>query len=119
MPTPEQNKETIRRINRGFETGDDAAILACLCDDVRWDVPGAFTASGKAEFAKNIRNENFTNRPVIRHINEIAEGDYVAVEGEVESEMVSGAVFRAFFHNTYFFENGRVKKMTSYLVPKA
>jgi hypothetical protein len=31
--------------------------------------------------------------------------------------MINGTLFRAFFHNTYKLENGKVKSMTSYLVP--
>jgi ketosteroid isomerase-like protein len=111
------NKEIIRKLNKGFEAGDEETILFCLTDDIYWNVPGAFTANGKEEYRKQITNENFTGTPVITIINEIAEGNNVAVEGKVESRMTNGTLFKAFFHNTYKLENGKVKYMTSYLVP--
>jgi uncharacterized protein len=112
-----KNKEIIRKINRGFEEDDVEAILSCLADDVRWDVAGYFTANGKEEFRKQIHNEAFVGAPAITIINEIAEGDYVAVEGRVESRMKTGVLFKAVFHNTYRLENQKVKAMTSYVVP--
>jgi uncharacterized protein len=111
------NKEIIRKINRGFEVDDVEAILSCLADDVRWDVAGYFTAVGKEEFRTQIHNEAFVGPPKITIINEIAEGDYVAVEGRVESRMKTGVLFKAVFHNTYRLENQKVKAMTSYVVP--
>lgn len=111
------NKEIIRKINRGFEADDVEAILSCLADDVRWDVPGHFTAIGKEEFRQQIHNEAFVGAPTITIINEIAERDRVAVEGRVESRMKTGILFKAVFHNTYHLENQKVKAMTSYAVP--
>ena len=111
------NKEVIRKINRGFEADDVEAILSCLTDDVRWDVPGHFIAKGKEEFRQQIHNEAFVGAPTITIINEIAEGDNVAVEGRVESRMKTGVLFKAVFHNTYRLENHKVKAMTSYVVP--
>ena len=113
------NKEIVRRINQGFEAEDVEAILSCLADDIHWDVAGHFTAMGKEEFRKQVHNEAFVGAPKITIVNEIAEGDYVAVEGRVESRMKSGVLFKAVFHNTYRLENQKVKAMTSYVVPIA
>jgi len=112
-----RNKEIIRKLNRGFEADDTEAILSCLADDVRWDVAGFFTAMGKEEYRKQIHNDNFQGAPAITIKNEIAEGNFVAVEGSVECKMKDGSIFKAFFHNTYRLENEKVKAMTSYLVP--
>jgi ketosteroid isomerase-like protein len=112
------NKEIVRTINKGFEDDDVEKILSCLADDVRWEVANVFTAIGKEEFRKQIRNENFYP-PIITIKNEIAEGNFVAVEGSVESKMKDGGIFRAFFHNTYRIENSKIKVMISYLVAKS
>ena len=112
-----KNKEIVRKLNKGFEADDTASILSCLADDVRWEVAGFFTANGKEEYREQIHNDNFTGAPVITIKNEIAEGNYVAVEGRVESMMKNGVLFKAFFHNTYYLENEKIKEMTSYLVP--
>ena len=111
------NKEIIKKLNKAFEADDVDAILSCLADDVRWDVAGYFTAIGKEEFRQQIHHEAFIGAPRITIINDIAEGDYVAVEGRVESRMKSGAPFKAVFHNTYRLEDQKVKAMASYVVP--
>lgn len=114
-----RNKEIIRKLNKGFEADDTEAILSCLADDIRWDVAGAFTAIGKEEYRKQIHNDNFVGAPAITIKNEIAEGNFVTVEGSVECKMKDGNIFKAVFHNTYRLENEKVKAMTSYLVPGA
>ena len=116
--TPSENKEIVRKINKGFASGDTEAILEHIADDVRWDIPGFSTAIGKEAFRKEIHNENFQGLPTITVTNDIAEGDYVAVEGEVKALTKNGAPFDAFFHNKYRLEDGKVKHMTSYLVVK-
>ena len=113
-----KNKEVIRKLNKGFEQDDTDAILSCLADDVRWELPGVFTATGKEEYRSQIHNDAFEGAPVITIKNEIAEGNQVAVEGSVECKMKNGIIFKAYFHNTYTLENEKVKEMTSYLVPK-
>ena len=113
------NKEIIRKLNKGFEADDPEIILSCLADDIRWDVPGAFTAIGKEEYRQQIHNDNFVGAPTITIKNEIAEGNFVAVEGSVECKMKDGNIFKAVFHNTYLLGNEKVKAMTSYLVPVA
>ena len=116
--TPSENKEIIRKINKGFANGDTDGILEHIAEDVRWDIPGFSTAIGKEAFRKEIHNESFQGLPTITIINDIAEGDYVAVEGEVKALTANGEPFAAFFHNKYRLENGKVKHMTSYLVVK-
>jgi uncharacterized protein len=113
------NKEVIRKLNKGFEAGDEETILSCLTDDIHWTVAGYFAANGKEEYRKQITNENFSGLPVITIINEIEENNQVAVEGEVRAKFANGSPFKAFFHNTYRLESGKVKAMTSYLVPAA
>lgn len=111
------NRELIRNLNKGFESGDESEVLKCIAEDVLWEVPNAFIARGKEEFRQNIRNENFTGDPVIEIINEIEEGNYLAVEELVQAKYISGDIFKAKFHNTYYIENQKLKRMTSYLVP--
>ncbi|MBC7872401.1 MAG: nuclear transport factor 2 family protein [Ferruginibacter sp.] len=113
-----KNKEVVRRINEGFGANDVDKILSCLADDIKWTIAGYSTAVGKEEFRKEIHNEDFEGIPVITIKNEIAEGDHVAVEGFVQSTIKGGEIFEAFFHNTYRLEDGKIKEMTSYVVPK-
>lgn len=112
-----RNKEIVRKLNRAFEADDIEAILSCLADDIRWHVAGHFTTNGKEEFRGQIHNDAFEGPPTITIINEIAEGNYVAVEGSVSNKMKNGILFKAVLHNTYRLENQKVRAMTSYVVP--
>ncbi|MFI5220124.1 MAG: nuclear transport factor 2 family protein [Bacteroidia bacterium] len=114
----EKNKEVIRKVNAGFMSGDNEAILSHLTDDVRWHINGKLSAVGKEEFRKEINNEAFEGIPVINVTKEIAEDDYVAAEGTVQSRMKGGAPFEAFFFDIYRLENGKIKEMRSYVVEK-
>ena len=113
----EANKQVVRKLNRAFESDDAETILSCLADDIRWHVAGHFTANGKQEFRNQIHNDAFEGAPTITIKNEIAEGDHLAVEGAVTSRFKGGAPFNAVFHNTYLLKDGKVKAMTSYVVP--
>jgi uncharacterized protein len=112
----EANKDVIRKLNRGFELGDDDVILSCLADDVVWHVPPFFTARGKAEFKAQITGPASDGPPIIELREVIAEANNVTVEGYVTNRFIGGAVFRGLFHNAYRLRDGVVVKMTSYVV---
>ncbi|MEP6926718.1 MAG: nuclear transport factor 2 family protein [Ginsengibacter sp.] len=112
------NKEIIRIVNEGFLENDSEKILLYVADDVHWDMPGMFTHVGKDAFRKEINNDNFVGVPTITIKTEMAEGDYVAVEGEVQCKKKDGGVFDAVFCDTYRFENGKIKEMRSYVIEK-
>jgi ketosteroid isomerase-like protein len=44
------NKRTVERYMEAFGIGDHAEVLACLTDDVEWEMPGTFHMSGKEAF---------------------------------------------------------------------
>ena len=113
-----KNKEIIRKVNDGFAADDTETILSYVADDVRWTIAGMSTAVGKDEFRKEIHNDAFEGPPTITIKNEIEEGNFVAVEGTVQCKMKGGGIFEALFHNTYCLEAGKIKEMTSYIVPK-
>ncbi len=113
----ESNQQVIRNINKAFELGDHDAIIACLANDIVWEVPPHFTARGKREFRSFITNPTADGPPVIELRDFTAEGNRVTVEGYVENKFVGGGVFKARFHNAYVLRDGLVVKMTSYVVP--
>jgi uncharacterized protein len=112
------NKEIIRKVNEAFAADDTEGILFHVADDVRWEVAGFSIAVGKEAFRKEIHNEAFEGAPIITIKNEIAEGDYVAVEGTVLATLKGGTKIPLLFHNTYRLEDGKIKEMTSYVVPE-
>lgn len=110
------NKEIIQKVNDAFAAGDTDTILSFVADDVRWDVVGFSTATGKEEFRREVENENFEGRPAITITSAIEEGDRVAVEGRVMTKPIGGDPVELYFHNAYRLENGKIREMRSYLV---
>src|SRR6187455_2033865 len=110
------NKEIVRKVNEGFNAGDSDAIVQYVTDDVTWECPGFFSYKGKEAFRKEINNDAFTGKPVITVINELEDGDMVAVEGSVKSMKKDGSPFSCRFFDFYRLEDGKIKEMRSYLV---
>ena len=75
------NKRTIEKYLDGFRTSDHAQVLACLTEDVVWDIPGMFQLRGKEAFNKEIENEAFVGSPTITTSRMTEENDVVVVEG--------------------------------------
>ena len=75
----------------GFRTGDHEAILACLTDDVTWEMPPYFALSGKSAFDDAIENEASPGPPDIQLTRLVEEGDVVVAEGAVQAALKAGA----------------------------
>ena len=80
------NKQTVMDYMDAFNAGDHAKILACLTDDIVWEMPGVYHHSGKAAFDKEIENEAFVGRPTIKIIRLVEESDVVVAEDCTKQE---------------------------------
>ena len=119
-------KAVVEAYFEGFRQGDHAAILACLTDDVRWDLPGFRHLVGKVAFDGEIENEAFTGRPTLEIDRLIEEGDTVVAGGEGRGTLVDGEVFPFAYCDVFTFaapaaadpSGGRlIQRVESYLVP--
>lgn len=109
------NKKIVEDYMEGFRRSDHAAILACLTEDVEWILPGS-RLGGKAAFDKEIENPAFTGRPVI-HITRLTEENNVVIaEGRVQASRKDGPRLHAAFCDVFEFENGKIRRLTSYLM---
>ncbi len=91
-------------------------VLSCLTDDVEWVIPGMFRIQGKDAFDKEIENEAFTGSPIIAVTRITEENDVVLAEGSVRAQRKDGDVLDAVFCDAFEMENGKIKKLTSYLM---
>lgn len=112
------NKAVVETYMDGFNESDHAKILSCLTDDVVWEMPGFFYLEGKEQFDKEIENDAFEGRPTITIIMMVEEGDIVVAEGAVKCKMKNGGLLDALFCDVFHFENGKIRKLTSYLMHK-
>jgi ketosteroid isomerase-like protein len=110
------NKTSVQTYIDGFVEGDHAKILDCLTDDVSWEMPGFFSRAGKEAFDAEIENEGFVGGPKIEVLRMIEEDDVVVAEGTVTHARTSGSPLMASFCDVFHMENGKIKRLTSYLM---
>lgn len=110
-----ENKRTVERCLDGFRHADAAQILACLTDDVVWEVPGVFRRVGKQAFRAEIERDASAGRPVIAVARVIEEGDVVMAEGTVQSPCHDGSRLDAAFCDVFSMRGGRIARLVTYL----
>ncbi|HEY4612843.1 MAG TPA: nuclear transport factor 2 family protein [Bacteroidota bacterium] len=110
------NKKVVETYMDGFRTTDHGKILSCLTDDVVWDMPGFFHHEGKEAFDKEIENPNADGNPSIAIVRLVEEGNVVVAEGTVTANMKGGALLDAVFCDVFHFRDGKINKLTTYLM---
>ena len=112
------NKKVVETFMEGFNTGDNAKILSCLADDVIWELVGSFYLKDKDQFEKEINNEAADGNPIITISQLVEEGNVVVAEGAVKGKLKNGGFMDALFCEIFHFDNGKVKKLTTYHIEK-
>lgn len=110
-----ENKQTVARYMDGFRTSNHAQILACLTEDVVWDMPGAFHLVGKDAFDGEIENAAFVGHPDITVTRMTEENDVVVAEGAVRVARRGGGELHAVFCDVFELTGARIKRLTTYL----
>lgn len=110
------NKATIQKYIEGFRQGDHSSILSCLTDDVIWEMPGVYSREGRGAFDTEIENEGFIGRPEISIARLVEEDDVVVAEGTVRHPRTEGDPLHARFCDLFQMEEGKIKRLTSYLM---
>ncbi len=111
-----ENKRTVDRYMEGFRKSDHELVLSCLTDDVEWEIPGVFHTVGKSDFDKNIEDDAFVGSPTITISRMVEENDVVIAEGAVRIRKRDGGFLDAVFCNVFAMQNGKIKRLTSYLI---
>ena len=109
-------KDIVEKYMQGFRNTDHAMILSCLTDDVVWELPGYYYHEGIKAFDKEIANPNADGHPDIVVTRMIEEGNIVVAEGSVKAKMKDGRKINAVFCDVFHFTNGKISKLTSYLM---
>ena len=111
-------KQIVERYFEGFRRSDHAQVLACLTDDVVWDVIGHTHLEGKEAFDGEIENENFAGSPTLVIDRLIEEDNTVVAIGKGEGTFKSGGVFRFAYCTVFTFTDDLVNRVESYVVPE-
>jgi len=111
-----ENKKTIATYMDGFRASDHGQILACLTEDVEWEIPGAFHVRGRAAFDEQIENEAFVGSPMISVTRMTEEDDVVVAEGSVRTQRKDGAILTLVFCDVFEMQGGKIRRLVSYLM---
>ena len=110
------NKKTVERYMEGFRRSDHEEILACLTDDVEWEIPGLFHVRGREAFDRHIEDEGFVGSPDITVTRLTEESDVVLAEGLVRAHRKDGTVLNLAFCDVFEMRDARIRKLVSYLM---
>jgi uncharacterized protein len=110
-------KGVVEEYFEGFRQGDHGRILACLTDDVAWDLPGYAHLTGKDAFDREIENDEFTGRPTLRVDRLIEEDVAVVAIGDGSATRKDGDTHHFAFCDVFTFAGDRIRRVESYLVP--
>jgi ketosteroid isomerase-like protein len=111
------HKEVVETYFEGFRRSDHKQILACLTDDVVWDLPGYAHLRGKDAFDGEIENPDFVGSPTLIVDRLIEEADTVVAIGNGETTHKSGELHRFVFCDVFTFAGDEIGRVESYLVP--
>ena len=109
-------KDIVRTYIDGFEKSDHEQILACLTDDIRWTVFGAYRLEGKEAYDAEIENPAFTGSPTITITRMVEEDDVVMAEMTLEAQRATGETMRAAMGEVFVFRNGKIAERRAYVV---
>lgn len=101
----------------GFRAGDHATILACLTDDVTWDIVGHATATGLAEFDALIDGAPGASLPRLTLHTTVEQGDEVVVFGSGEFDGPDGVLHSFRFADRFTIRAHLICGLVSYVVP--
>ena len=111
------NKSTVKLYMDAFNELDHEKILSCLSDDVIWEIHGHRKLQGKENFDAEIENEGFEGKPEITLNRMTEENNVVIAEGTVLAKPKNQVPILLAFCDVFEFENGKIKKLISYLTP--
>ena len=110
-------KAVVSQYFEGFRRSDHEAVLACLTDDVVWDLPGFKHLEGKAAFDDEIENPAFEGSPALTVDRLVEEGDVVVAVGTGSTTRVGGQSMAFAFCDVFTFDGPLVRRVESYVVP--
>jgi ketosteroid isomerase-like protein len=112
-----KRKAVVERYFDGFRRSDHDQILACLTDDIVWDIAGFTHLEGKDAYDNEIENPDFVGSPTLDVDRMVEEGDVVVALGTGASTQAGGAEFRFAFCDVFTFVGDLVSRRESYVVP--
>lgn len=111
-----KNKRIVEKILKEFAKKNNASYLDYLADNIRWNIVGMPSISGKSEFVKAVVTLEIENFPSVNVDKIIAEGDYVVVESRGKDINETGENNSPAYCDIYCIKNGKIQELTTYVV---
>lgn len=111
------HKDLVQEYHEGFRQSDHARVLACLTENVVWDIPGFRHLEGKAEFDGEIENPDFEGSPTLFVDRLVEEGDTVVAIGRGEGRHKVGGPFRFAYCTVFTFNGDLIGRVESHVAP--
>ncbi len=112
-----RNKATVERYLDGFRRTDHTQILACLTEDIRWTVYGAFQLEGKDAYDAAIEGPDFAGDPELEVVRMVEEGDTVMAELTGRVPQRDGSVQRLTMAEVFVLRDGLICERRAWVVP--
>lgn len=111
------NKRTVERYLDGFRRTDHAQILACLTDDIRWTVLGAFVLEGKDAYDAAIEGPGFAGDPELEVVRMVEEDDTIMAELRGRVPQTDGSTQRLSMAETFVMRDGLICERRAWVIP--
>jgi uncharacterized protein len=113
------NRTIIQAVIDAFDANNVEGILQHLTDDVTWTMVGDRVIETKEGMRKFLVEGADIQMVSSTKDNFIMEGDRAAVNGEVKCKnRNTGDLYEMFYSDLYELKNGKINKMTSYIIDK-
>jgi ketosteroid isomerase-like protein len=109
------NKQILATANAAVDKGDYDGFLAYCTDNTVWNFVGDTTLRGK-EAVRDYLTEVYTEPPVNRVTNLLADGDYVIATGIISIKDKDGKITTSNYCDVWRFENGKMAGVHAYVV---
>ena len=117
-PTLSQNIETVNKYLDGFRRNDHEQILACLTDDVKWTVFGAFQLTGKQAYDKAIDGApEFIDPPELEVVRMVEQGDVIMAELTGTAKRAAGGEMRMSMAEVFVMREGKIAERRAWVIP--
>lgn len=111
-------KTAVQNYMQSYADGNHEDVLALLSEDITWNVSGHIMQHGKEAYRQEMSKGNFDGNPTISTTRMIEEGNIVVAEGAVTGTLINGDTLDLVFCDVFEFEDGLIKKLTSYVTGK-
>ena len=114
-----KNKKIVERMIKVFGSKNCNMHISYIDDDIKWNIIGMPTISGKKEFLNAINSQQIENFTSSQIKNIISEGEFVVVESTGSTSCKNINQVSPLYCDIYRVTNGKLCELTTYIIDTA